>query len=215
MKKTLILLALLTMTSSVNTCAAVRTYYYSASTNVGTNVNDKTLQQLLRQYFNTYTQTVYKPTAQTTKPAAQTTTQANTQTASQNTAQKTDMTVANQILSIVNKERAAYGLPALTLDTQLCTAAQAKAEDMKAKNYFSHTSPTYGSPFEMMKKFGISYRAAGENIAKGQKTPQAVMSAWMNSDGHRKNILGKSYTQLGVGYVYNNGSPYWVQLFKG
>ena len=67
----------------------------------------------------------------------------------------------------------------------------------------------------MMKKFGISYRAAGENIAKGQKTPQAVMSAWMNSDGHRKNILGKSYTQLGVGYVYNNGSPYWVQLFKG
>ena len=212
MKKTLILLALLTMTSSVNTCAAVRTYYYSASTNVGTNVNDKTLQQLLRQYFNTYqyqTQTV--STVQTAKPAAQTT----TQTTSQNTAQKPDMSVANQILSIVNKERAANGLPALTLDTQLCTAAQAKAEDMKAKNYFSHTSPTYGSPFEMMKKFGISYRAAGENIAKGQKTPQAVMSAWMNSDGHRKNILGKSYTQLGVGYVYNNGSPYWVQLFKG
>ncbi len=215
MKKTLILLALLTMTSSVKTyAAAVRTYYYSASTNVGTNVNDKTLQQLLRQYFNTYqyqTQTVYKPTVQTAKPAAQTT----TQTTSQNTAQKPDMSVANQILSIVNKERAANGLPALTLDTQLCTAAQAKAEDMKAKNYFSHTSPTYGSPFEMMKKFGISYRAAGENIAKGQKTPQAVMSAWMNSDGHRKNILGKSYTQLGVGYVYNNGSPYWVQLFKG
>ncbi len=214
MKKTLILLALLTMTSSVNTCAAVRTYYYTYSngTKIGTNVNDKTLQQLLRQYFNTYqyqTQTV--STVQTAKPAAQTT----TQTTSQNTAQKPDMSVANQILSIVNKERAANGLPALTLDTQLCTAAQAKAEDMKAKNYFSHTSPTYGSPFEMMKKFGISYRAAGENIAKGQKTPQAVMSAWMNSDGHRKNILGKSYTQLGVGYVYNNGSPYWVQLFKG
>ena len=212
MKKTLILLALLTMTSSVNTCAAVRTYYYSASTNVGTNVNDKALQQLLRQYFNTYQyQTQTGSTVQTAKPAAQTT----TQTTSQNTAQKPDMSVANQILSIVNKERAANGLPALTLDTQLCTAAQAKAEDMKAKNYFSHTSPTYGSPFEMMKKFGISYRAAGENIAKGQKTPQAVMSAWMNSDGHRKNILGKSYTQLGVGYVYNNGSPYWVQLFKG
>ena len=62
------------------------------------------------------------------------------------------------------------------------------------KNYFDHTSPTYGSPFDMMKKFGISYRTAGENIAKGQRTPQEVMNSWMNSSGHRANILNSSFT---------------------
>ena len=81
------------------------------------------------------------------------------------------------------------------------------------QHYFSHTSPTYGSPFQMMKAFGLSYRTAGENIAYGQRTPQEVVNAWMNSSGHRANILNSSYTQIGVGYVANGN--YWTQMFIG
>ena len=82
---------------------------------------------------------------------------------------------------------------------------------MKDNNYFSHTSPTYGSPFQMMKSFGISYKTAGENIAKGYKTPGAVVNGWMNSSGHRANILNSSFTRIGVGYVSNG--HYWTQMF--
>ena len=84
---------------------------------------------------------------------------------------------------------------------------------MRDKGYFSHTSPTYGTPFQMMKSFGISYRTAGENIAYGYATPQAVMNGWMNSSGHRANILNASYTRIGVGYVPSG--HYWTQLFTG
>ncbi len=92
--------------------------------------------------------------------------------------------------------------------------AQIKAEDMRDNNYFSHTSPTYGSPFDMMKKYGITYSSAGENIAKGQKTPEAVVNAWMNSEGHRANILNESFTQMGLGYA-SDSTTYWSQMFIG
>ena len=82
---------------------------------------------------------------------------------------------------------------------------------MKDKGYFSHTSPTYGSPFQMMKSFGISYKSAGENIARGYATPEAVVNGWMNSSGHRANILNKSFTHIGVGYVQSGN--YWTQMF--
>ena len=84
-----------------------------------------------------------------------------------------------------------------------------------AKNgYFSHNSPTYGSAFDMMKKYGISYISAGENIAKGQKSAESVMKAWMASSGHKANILKKEYKELGVGYaVDKKGNTYWVQMF--
>ena len=87
---------------------------------------------------------------------------------------------------------------------------------MSVNRYFDHRSPTYGTPFEMLQKFGVSYKSAGENIAAGQKTPEQVMESWMNSSGHRANILNKSYTELGVGF-YSGGSydTYWVQLFIG
>ena len=91
-----------------------------------------------------------------------------------------------QVLDLVNAERTKRGISALTLDSNLSSVATKKSQDMVNKNYFDHTSPTYGSPFDMMKQFGISYRTAGENIAKGQKTPQEVVTAWMNSEGHRK-----------------------------
>ncbi len=161
-----------------------------------------------------------KTTEATTEPTTEATTEAKEKPTSQapNVAEKPaeDVTkassVSDKVLEIVNRERAANGLSALKLDTALSKVAQAKAEDMLKNNYFSHTSPTYGSPFEMLKTFGISYRSAGENIAKGQKTPESVMQAWMASSGHRKNILG-NYTRLGVGYVNKNGVTYWVQMF--
>ncbi|MGI6727407.1 MAG: CAP domain-containing protein [Anaerovoracaceae bacterium] len=119
-----------------------------------------------------------------------------------------------QVVDLVNKERAAQGLPALSYNASLSKVAEAKAADMRDKGYFSHTSPTYGSPFDMMKTFGITYRAAGENIAKGYKTPDSVMNGWMNSPGHRANILNSDFSEIGVGYVTDsNGTGYWVQMF--
>lgn len=121
-----------------------------------------------------------------------------------------------QVASLTNSERRSAGLGSLTLDSQLSKLARMKAEDMAKNGYFSHTSPTYGSAFDMMKKYGVSYRTAGENIAKGQKTPEAVMNGWMNSSGHRANILSSAYTHIGVGYAKDsNGNTYWVQIFKG
>ena len=118
-----------------------------------------------------------------------------------------------QVAELVNEQRAANGLAPLTLSTELSNVARTKSQDMHDNNYFSHTSPTYGSPFDMLKSFGISYRAAGENIAMGYATPEAVVTAWMNSAGHRANILNASYTQIGVGYVADGN--YWTQEFIG
>ncbi|NLH01700.1 MAG: secretion protein [Clostridiales bacterium] len=118
-----------------------------------------------------------------------------------------------RVVELVNQQRAANGLAPLTLSTALSNAARAKSQDMHDKKYFSHNSPTYGSPFDMLKSFGISYRTAGENIAMGYTTPEAVMNAWMNSPGHRANILNASYTKIGVGYVADGN--YWTQEFIG
>ncbi|WP_250278662.1 CAP domain-containing protein [[Clostridium] colinum] len=117
--------------------------------------------------------------------------------------------VEQEVVRLVNIERQKAGLAPLKMDTQLSKVARLKSEDMKKKGYFSHTSPTYGSPFDMLKQFNITYKTAGENIAKGQRTAQQVVDAWMNSEGHRRNILSKSFTHIGVG----NTSNYWTQLF--
>ncbi len=118
-----------------------------------------------------------------------------------------------EVVRLVNKERSSRGLSALTMDWQLSRVARYKSQDMHDKRYFSHTSPTYGSPFDMISAFGLSYRSAGENIAKGQRSPQEVVNAWMNSSGHRANILNASFTKIGVGYVANGN--YWTQMFIG
>lgn len=123
------------------------------------------------------------------------------------------LSTQEEILKLVNAERAKQNLKPLTLDWQVSRVAQYKSDDMADKNYFSHTSPTYGSPFDMLKSFNVKYRSAGENIAKGQKTPTAVMTAWMNSEGHRANIMNANFTHLGVGYTVKNGTTYWTQMF--
>ena len=118
-----------------------------------------------------------------------------------------------EVIRLVNEIREQNGLKALTYDWELGRVARYKSQDMKDNRYFSHTSPVYGSPFDMIKNFGITYRSAGENIAKGQTTPQAVVNAWMNSSGHRANILNPSFTRIGVGYVADGN--YWTQMFIG
>ncbi|WP_395940825.1 CAP domain-containing protein [Bacillus sp. FJAT-22090] len=121
--------------------------------------------------------------------------------------------VIQQVVDLTNQERAKAGLKPLTIDSKLTQSAQAKSQDMKNKNYFSHTSPTFGSPFDQMKSNGITYKSAGENIAMGQRTAAEVMDAWMKSPGHRENIMNPAYTHIGVGL--SDSGFYWTQQFIG
>ena len=98
-----------------------------------------------------------------------------------------------QVVELVNAYRAQYGLSALTADWELARVARYKSQDMHDRGYFAHNSPTYGTPFDMIRSFGLSYRTAGENIAKGYATPQAVVNGWMNSSG-RTAISGRSFS---------------------
>ncbi|MGM9612486.1 MAG: CAP domain-containing protein [Butyricicoccus sp.] len=118
---------------------------------------------------------------------------------------------AAQVVSLVNAERAKNGLPALEIDSRVTAAAQTRAGELKRS--FSHSRPDGRSCFTALTESGASYRGAGENIAYGQTTPEAVMNAWMNSDGHRANILSNKYTTIGVGYTVIDGVPYWAQMF--
>ncbi|WP_110112204.1 CAP domain-containing protein [Bacillus sp. CGMCC 1.16541] len=152
-------------------------------------------------------QPVQQPQAE--KPA--TTTNTTTQAAASSVSE-----YEKKVAQLVNQERQKAGLAPLQLDTKLSDVAREKSRDMMNKGYFDHQSPTYGSPFDMMKRFGISYKAAGENIAKGQRTPEEVMNGWMNSSGHRANILSNNFTHIGVGYVKgSDGTTYWTQMFIG
>ncbi|MFC4354666.1 CAP domain-containing protein [Chryseomicrobium palamuruense] len=116
-----------------------------------------------------------------------------------------------QVLKETNAYRAENGLAPLSLHTSLSQSAQQKATDMAKNRYFSHTSPTLGSPFDQMKANGISYRRAAENIAMGQRSATEVVDAWMKSPGHRANILDRNLTHIGIGYDSNG--RYWVQQF--
>lgn len=118
-----------------------------------------------------------------------------------------------QVVELTNQERAKQGLAPLQIDENLSKVAREKSRDMATTGYFDHNSPQYGSPFDMMKSFGIDYRTAGENIAKGQRTPEEVVNAWMNSPGHRANIMNGEFTHIGVGFVENGN--HWTQMFIG
>ena len=118
-----------------------------------------------------------------------------------------------EVVRLVNAERAKHGLAALTEDWELSRVARYKSQDMHDNRYFAHNSPTYGTPFRMLRAFGLSYRTAGENIAMGYTAPAAVVAGWMNSEGHRANILNSAYTKIGVGYVADG--HYWTQQFIG
>ena len=136
-----------------------------------------------------YTQTVSRP-AQSTQP---------------------NSSYAAQVVSLVNAERAKQGLSALTVSTKVQQAAQTRAGELKSS--FSHTRPSGASCFTALTEAGVSYTRAGENIAYGQSSPAAVVQAWMNSSGHRANILSRDFTTIGVGYTVVNGTAYWSQFF--
>lgn len=151
-----------------------------------------------------YTQTVSRPstsTPSTSTPSVSTPSQSTTANSS----------YAAQVVSLVNAERAKQGLPALTIDTKVQQAAQTRAGELKTS--FAHTRPSGASCFTALTEAGVSYSRAGENIAYGQSTPEAVVQAWMNSSGHRANILSSSFTTIGVGYTVVNGTAYWAQFF--
>ena len=120
-----------------------------------------------------------------------------------------------EVFDLINAKRTAAGLSALKVDAELQNVARAKAEDMVKNNYFSHTSPTYGSPFDMMKSFGVSYKTAGENIA-GNSSNTGAVNAWMNSEGHKANILNSSFNYTGVAVVKSSKyGKIFVQMFIG
>lgn len=114
---------------------------------------------------------------------------------------------------LLNKDRSANGLSPLTLDPELCRIARAKSQDMKDNRYFAHTSPTYGSASQMLKTFGYSFLAVGENIAH-HATVEKSQAAFMSSEGHRRNILSPNWTKVGIGVVTDaQGFVYVTQLF--
>ena len=120
-----------------------------------------------------------------------------------------------EVFDLINKQRTNNGLSALKIDSEVQRVARIKAQDMVDNNYFAHESPTYGTPFQMLKSFKISYKTAGENIA-GNSSNSAAITAWMNSSGHKANILNGNYNYTGIGVV--NSSKYgkvYVQMFIG
>lgn len=131
-----------------------------------------------------------------------------TQTSSMNSDEK-------EVFDLINKQRTNNGLPALQNDSEVQRIARIKAQDMVDNNYFSHNSPTYGSPFDMLKSFKVSYKTAGENIAANSSNSSAV-TAWMNSSGHKANILNSSFNYTGIGVVSSpRYGKMYVQMFIG
>lgn len=123
-----------------------------------------------------------------------------------------DTSFARQVVDLVNQERAKEGLSPLSIDEKAVSAAQVRAREIETS--FSHTRPNGSSFSTALTESGASYRGAGENIAWGQKTPEEVMKGWMNSPGHRANIMNEKFTSIGVGYYQNaKGVNYWTQLF--
>lgn len=120
-----------------------------------------------------------------------------------------------EVFNLINAQRTTAGLAALKIDEELQNVARVKAKDMVENNYFSHNSPTYGTPFNMIKKFGITYKAAGENIA-GNSTNKGAVNAWMNSPGHKANILSNNYNYTGIAVVSSpKYGKIYVQMFIG
>lgn len=122
--------------------------------------------------------------------------------------------IEQEVIKLVNQERVKNGLQTLTYNWQVARVARIKSQDMINNRYFSHISPIYGSPFKMLESYGLKFSSAAENIAKGQRSAGEVMNAWMNSAGHRANILSRNITQIGVGAAKDyNGTLYFTQIF--
>lgn len=152
-------------------------------------------------------------TTTSTGSSSTTTSNGSTSTTSTGTSSGNVITTEQQAVSLLNADRRANGLPDLQVDSRLTTLARNYAQDMLNRNYFSHYSPEGQSPFDRMKQAGITYSAAGENIGINRTVQQAEV-AFMNSSGHRANILNSSYTKIGIGIAFDkSGNIYIVQNF--
>lgn len=191
-----------TQTPKTTTNVPTDTKEAESKNNEKSNSNDNTLNFDFNKFISEFI-----------KPNTQNTSDVTSKTDTSAGDNKTVSDYEKEVVNLVNNIRKEYGLSPLKLNSELSAVARLKSSDMREKGYFSHTSPTYGSPFDMMKTFGIKYRTAGENIAMGYRTPQAVVDGWMNSKGHRENILNSSFTEIGVGYIANGN--YWTQMFIG
>ncbi|MBO5033886.1 MAG: hypothetical protein J6D08_18770 [Lachnospiraceae bacterium] len=152
-------------------------------------------------------------TPDTNQPGADNNTPDTNQPGTDNDVPDTEaLSYTEQVVALVNAERAKAGLNALTLDTEIASAALVRAKETEIS--FSHTRPDGRHFSTALSDIGINFRGAGENIAWGQRSPEQVMNGWMNSEGHRANILNPNYTKIGVGYYQNAaGTNYWTQLF--
>ncbi|MCA8913802.1 MAG: hypothetical protein KDB90_00220 [Planctomycetes bacterium] len=134
-----------------------------------------------------------------------------------NSATSSEVSLAQQVLVLVNQERANVGVGALTMHTGCAQVAYDHSWDMDFRDFFSHTNPDGATPFDRMHHAGVNYSAAGENIAAGYSTPAAAMAGWMNSAGHRANILNANFTEIGIGVREGNTGSYgiyWTQVFR-
>lgn len=173
-------------------------------------VGDWYIVQVEGDYVGAVSKKYIKPIypSSTSSNNTSTTTTTTTQTGAMNADEK-------EVFDLINKQRVNNGLTELKSDAEVQRVARIKAEDMVQNNYFSHTSPTYGSPFDMLSKFKISYKSAGENIAANSSNSGAV-TAWMNSSGHKANILNSSYNYTGIGVVSSaKYGKIYVQMFIG
>jgi uncharacterized protein YkwD len=133
---------------------------------------------------------------------------------------QTNQSFTNRVIELTNQERSKAGLSGLKFESRLATAALRHSQDMGLQDYFSHTQPNGGTPWDRLKARGYQYSNAAENIAAGMSTPEAVVAGWMNSPGHRANILNPALKEIGVGYYFLaddtgkvNYHHYWTQVF--
>lgn len=175
-------------------------------------VGDWYIVQVEGDYVGAVSQKYVKPIYPTTGNTGGNT---NSNTGSNNQTTSDLNTDEKEVFNLINQQRANSGLEALKIDSEVQKVARIKAQDMVNSNYFSHTSPTYGSPFEMLSSFKVSYRTAGENIA-GNSSNQAAVTAWMNSSGHKANILNSNFNYTGIGVVSSpKYGKMYVQMFIG
>lgn len=170
--------------------------------------------QIEGDYIGAVSQKYVKPIY----PSTSNNTGSNTNSGSNSSGTTTTSTLSSdeqEVFNLINQQRTNNGLAALKIDSEVQRVAKIKAQDMVTNNYFSHTSPTYGSPFEMLNSFKISYKSAAENIA-GNSSNSAAVTAWMNSSGHKANILNSSYSYTGIGVVSSpTYGKVYVQMFIG
>lgn len=216
-----------TLVLSTVTFPSASTVYrvvYKPNTNVVRTSSNYSITQILQRYnirvapvqqTSAPVQQSQAPATQPQAPATQPQAPAEqpkapAQQPQQNVSNARHSLTANEVklVELVNSARANAGLAPLAIDVDLSYVARVKSQDMHDNKYFSHTSPTYGSPFDMMKKFGIQYRSAAENIARTSSV-ESAHNGFMNSEGHRNNIMNPRFTHIGIG-IYNG---YYTQMF--